>query len=199
MKMLFKLFVTAATLVVFSTLCLAGNNPSRPPDTPIYVLTNDDGILHNYVGFYLAGGTQGAPTLTYQNAVNTGGKGIGGGFFAAPRCEPVTRCCCAVCVRFECHHGRYFRHQYPDADPGRSISCVGHGRGRRQRHWIGAERQLFVCRIQYLEHDCHFLCPAGMCALLCQRRAGGRPERRFAVRHGPAWQHPGGGLRRWVG
>ena len=55
-------------LTVPSTLCLAGNNPSRPPDTPIYVLTNDDGILHNYVSFYLAGGTQGAPTLTYQNA-----------------------------------------------------------------------------------------------------------------------------------
>ena len=85
MKMLCKLFVIAATLVVFSTFCLAGNNPPKPSDAPIYVLTNDDGILHNYVGFYLAGGSQGAPTLTYQNAVNTGGKGIGGGFFAAPR------------------------------------------------------------------------------------------------------------------
>ena len=66
-------------------LCAAADHPAKPPDTPIYVLTNDDGILHNYAGFYLAGGTQGDPTLTLQKAVGTISRGIGGGFFGSPR------------------------------------------------------------------------------------------------------------------
>jgi hypothetical protein len=48
-------------------------------------MTNDDGLLHNYVSFFLAGGSQNSPTLTFQSNVITGGKGIGGGFFASPR------------------------------------------------------------------------------------------------------------------
>ena len=69
---------------------------AKPPDSPIYVLTNDDGVQHSYVGFYIAGGTQGAPTLTFQKTVNTLRKGIGGGFFATPRvnllADPSAQC-----------------------------------------------------------------------------------------------------------
>ena len=72
------------TLAAPLTLFGAGKK-SRPSDSPIYVLTNDDGLLHSYASFYVAGGTQGAPTLTYLTNVNTQGKGIGGGFFGTPR------------------------------------------------------------------------------------------------------------------
>jgi len=84
MKM-FRLLMIVAALAVPLMLCAADKGTSKSPDSPIYVLTNDDGVLHNYVSFYLAGTGQGGPTLTYQNGVNTGGKGIGGGYFASPR------------------------------------------------------------------------------------------------------------------
>jgi hypothetical protein len=64
---------------------LHASGKSKTPDTPIYVMTNDDAILHTYVSFFLAGGTQGSPTLTFQQSVNTTGLGIGGGFFGTPR------------------------------------------------------------------------------------------------------------------
>ena len=79
----FKLLMLATTLCVPLILC--GANKSKSPDSPIYVLTNDDGTLHSYISFYLAGGSPGAPTLTFQNSVNTGGIGIAGGFFGTPR------------------------------------------------------------------------------------------------------------------
>jgi len=59
--------------------------PSSPSGSPIYVFTNDDGTTHSYSSVYEAGGTQGAPTLTYQQSINTTGLGIGGGFFGTPR------------------------------------------------------------------------------------------------------------------
>jgi len=95
MKVLQKVFVGVITLTA-PMLCAAGNGPSKIPDSPIYVMTNDDGLLHSYVSFYLAGGSQGAPTLTFQNSVNTGGIGIGGGFFGSPRVtllpDPSAQC-----------------------------------------------------------------------------------------------------------
>ncbi|MGA2902365.1 MAG: hypothetical protein ABSD98_00920 [Candidatus Korobacteraceae bacterium] len=66
-------------------LLLHASNKPKTPDSPIYVFTNDDAVRHSYTSIYLAGGSQGAPTLTYQHSVNTGGKGIGGGFFGTPR------------------------------------------------------------------------------------------------------------------
>jgi len=95
MKVLQKVFVGVIMLTA-PMLCAAGNGPSKIPDSPIYVMTNDDGLLHSYVSFYLAGGSQGAPTLTFQNSVNTGGIGIGGGFFGSPRVtllpDPSAQC-----------------------------------------------------------------------------------------------------------
>jgi len=82
MKKLFIL-VMMTSLALPSALC-AGNKAS-PSDSPIYVITNDDGARHTYASFYAAGGTQGAPTLTYVQSVNTLGLGIGGGFFGTPR------------------------------------------------------------------------------------------------------------------
>jgi len=89
------------TLTILASLAIplilpAANSPSKTPDSPVYVLTNDDGVLHNYVSFYLAGGSQGSPTLTFQTNVNTFGKGIGGGYFASPRVnllpDPSAQC-----------------------------------------------------------------------------------------------------------
>lgn len=77
--LLFAVIAIAAPL-----LCAAANHAS-PADSPVYVLTNDDGLLHNYVSFFQAGVTQGSPTLTFQGSTGTIGKGIAGGFFASPR------------------------------------------------------------------------------------------------------------------
>ena len=85
MNSLLKALIIAASLALPLVLCAADKTASKAPDSPIYVLTNDDGLQHSYVTFFVAGGTQGAPTLTYQQGVNTGGKGIGGGFFGTPR------------------------------------------------------------------------------------------------------------------
>jgi len=88
MSSLRKALIIAASLAVplgLHAADKANKNAAKPPDSPIYVLTNDDGIQHSYVGFYLAGGTQDAPTLTYQKTINTLRKGIGGGYFAIPR------------------------------------------------------------------------------------------------------------------
>ena len=95
MKMFLKVLTIVTTLAVPLLLCGASKSQSTP-DSPIYVLTNDDGLLHSYVSFYLAGGSQGAPTLTFQKSVNTSGKGIGGGFFGSPRVtllpDPSAQC-----------------------------------------------------------------------------------------------------------
>ncbi|MGB8769949.1 MAG: hypothetical protein WCC92_10060 [Candidatus Korobacteraceae bacterium] len=85
MNKLFIVLILVPTLTIPLTLFAAGKNKPNPLDSPIYVVTNDDGLLHSYVTFFLAGGTQGSPTLTYVNSVNTGGVGIGGGFFGTPR------------------------------------------------------------------------------------------------------------------
>lgn len=64
------------------TLASAKDHASASPSLPsTYVITNDDGLLHSYVSYFLAQG----PTLTFQTDVNTFGKGIGGGFFGTPR------------------------------------------------------------------------------------------------------------------
>ncbi len=71
--------------IFVSPSLLGAADKQRPSDSPIYVLTNDDGLLHTYSSFYTAGGSLGAPTLTYLRSVNTQGTGIGGGFFGTPR------------------------------------------------------------------------------------------------------------------
>lgn len=83
MKKLFAVLLVGMATAAPQMLCAASQ--TKTPDSPIYVMTNDDGTLHNYVSFYLAGGTQGSPTLTYQRSVETRGAGIGGGFFGTPR------------------------------------------------------------------------------------------------------------------
>lgn len=80
-----RLFLTAIVLASLVTLCAAKSKHSSEPAQSTYLLTNDDGLLHSYLSFFVAGGTQGAPTLTFQSDTNTGGKGIGGGFFGLPR------------------------------------------------------------------------------------------------------------------
>ena len=83
MKKLFPVLIAVMAISAPQILCAASQ--TKTPTSPIFVMTNDDGTLHNYVSFYLAGGTQGSPTLTYQRSVETLGVGIGGGFFGTPR------------------------------------------------------------------------------------------------------------------
>jgi len=103
MKMCRIVLPTIIALAV-TMLCAAADHPKKSPGTSTYVITNDDGLLHNYVSFYLAGGTQGAPTLTYQKAVGTISQGIGGGFFASPRLtllpDPSAQCVYASNANF---------------------------------------------------------------------------------------------------
>jgi hypothetical protein len=81
-KSIFLLFA-CGVLLAPSLLCAADN--SKPSGNSIYVMTDDDGTTHNYSSFYVAGGTQGSPTLTFVHSVNTMGTGIGGGFFSTNR------------------------------------------------------------------------------------------------------------------
>jgi len=69
---------------------------TKAPDSPIYVITNDDGTFHNSLSFYTAGGTMGTPTLTFAFDTATIAQGIGGGFFGLPRVnmlpDPSAQC-----------------------------------------------------------------------------------------------------------
>ena len=86
-----RLSLTALMLASLATLCGAASKHLSAPQQAAYVITNDDGLLHTYVSFFLAGGTQGAPTLTFASDTNTRGTGIGGGFFAIASGEPAAR------------------------------------------------------------------------------------------------------------
>src|SRR5579863_8194085 len=46
----------------------------------IYVIANDDGLLHTYATFFVAGGTQNNPRLSYVQNVNTPGELVELGF-----------------------------------------------------------------------------------------------------------------------
>jgi hypothetical protein len=83
MKQLLIALMVVSALIAPAVLCSA--NKSKPSTSPIYVFTNDDALRHTYSSVYLAGGSQGSPTLTFQQSINTTGLGIGGGFFGTPR------------------------------------------------------------------------------------------------------------------
>lgn len=83
MKKLLIVLMVVSALIAPAVLCAA--NKSKPSTSPIYVFTNDDALRHTYASVYLAGGSQGSPTLTFQQSINTTGLGIGGGFFGTPR------------------------------------------------------------------------------------------------------------------
>lgn len=90
MNMWFKSVLTSTTLVVMISVCAAGNPPSKAPVPVTYVVTNDDSVNHNTVSFYVPGGTLSSPQLTYDNAIETGGMGIGGGFFGTARIKTAS-------------------------------------------------------------------------------------------------------------
>ena len=58
------LLVTAALLSVLAAFCPAKDGSASSPASSTYVMTNDDGLLHSYVSFYVAGTSQQGPTLT---------------------------------------------------------------------------------------------------------------------------------------
>src|ERR1700757_1216934 len=82
-------FVVLALLLCVTPVCMAGSRakPAVPaPSSPTYVITNDDaGVVfdENTISYFLAGGSPSAPSLTYQNSVQVGGVGGGGGNFGA--------------------------------------------------------------------------------------------------------------------
>ena len=47
-----------------------------------FVITNDDSFKSNTASFYLSSTENGLPTLTKTGVVTTGGRGLGGGYFA---------------------------------------------------------------------------------------------------------------------
>ena len=81
----FLFLLTMMCVLVSVSLLSAAADKTKPSDSSIYVMTNDDGTLHNYSSFYTAVVVQGQPTLTNQHGVLTEGTGIGGGFFGANR------------------------------------------------------------------------------------------------------------------
>ena len=90
MNMWSKLILTSTTLVVMISVCVAGDPHSKVPAPVSYVVTNDDSVNHNTVSFYVPGGTQSSPQLTFNNAVETGGVGIGGGLFGSARVKTAS-------------------------------------------------------------------------------------------------------------
>jgi 6-phosphogluconolactonase (cycloisomerase 2 family) len=80
-----KLFAVLTLFSLAAPLLVHAANKANTPSSPIYIFTNDDGTLHTSASVYAAGGTQGAPTLTYLQSINTTGTGIGGGFFGTQR------------------------------------------------------------------------------------------------------------------
>lgn len=80
-----RLVLMALMLACLAVVSTAKDKRHHSPSQPIFVITNDDGVLGNDVSFWLAGNTQQGPTLTLQTALATGGRGIGGGFFGSPR------------------------------------------------------------------------------------------------------------------
>jgi 6-phosphogluconolactonase (cycloisomerase 2 family) len=84
MKKLTTLLLLATTGLIVPLPASAADK-SKTPDSPIYVLTDNDNTMNNSATFYVAGGSQGAPTLTFQQNVYTLRTGIGGGFFGTPR------------------------------------------------------------------------------------------------------------------
>src|ERR1700753_4053550 len=82
-------FVVPALLLCVTPVCIGGSRAkaSAPaPGSSTYVITNDDaGVVfdENTISYFLAGGSPSAPSLTYQNSVEVGGVGGGGGNFGA--------------------------------------------------------------------------------------------------------------------
>lgn len=91
MKPLLRSLLSLAAISALSALCYGADRPAVSnavtPATPIYIAFNQDlGFPSpNSVGFFLAQGTQ----VTFQNAVDTGGYGIQGGFFGTSRLASI--------------------------------------------------------------------------------------------------------------
>jgi DNA-binding beta-propeller fold protein YncE len=84
MNLFCRRFLTAV-LMAAPVFCAAGDSRSKTPGTTTYVITNDDGNIYSYASFYVATDSQQGPTLTLQQSVDVGGRGIGGGFFGTSR------------------------------------------------------------------------------------------------------------------
>jgi hypothetical protein len=89
MRLQLRLFLTALLSVSILATAVAADKGSPAPAT--YLITNDDGALHNNVSFFAPGGSQGSSTLTFSFDINSGGIGIGGGYFGLPRLAMLPR------------------------------------------------------------------------------------------------------------
>ncbi len=89
MRLQLRFALAALLSASLATVALAADKkpaPSPSPAPATYLITNDDDSNTNsYVSFFTPAGTPTAPTLTFSTEVNTGGLGLGGGFFPLPR------------------------------------------------------------------------------------------------------------------
>ena len=67
---------------LFAVLVLVLLGSPAFAQTKHFLLTNNDNAGGNSISFYLAGGTPTSPKLSLKKTVNTGGSGVGNGFFA---------------------------------------------------------------------------------------------------------------------
>ncbi len=74
-----------ALVMAAPVFCAAGDSRSKISGTTTYVITNDDAGVYSYASFYVATDSQQGPTLSLQQSVDVGGRGIGGGFFGTSR------------------------------------------------------------------------------------------------------------------
>jgi len=71
-------YFTPAIVLILVFLCSANSVAAAR-----YLVTNDDVPGANTATLYLVSGSPTNPTITQKKVVPTGGKGLGGGYFAA--------------------------------------------------------------------------------------------------------------------
>ena len=188
-----RLFLTAMLFASLTTFCIAADKLPQSP-SQIYLLTNDDGLLHSYVSFFTAGGTQGAPTLTFANNVNTQGLGIGGGYFAAPRLamlpSSTAQCVFASNAGTATISGINIQTQTLAGQFSASEGDAGDANG------IGLVQNTTYLYAGYSSSNtiATFSVSTGCQLSFPGRYTCGGLERRFGFRHGSAWKHAGRGL-----
>ena len=137
-----------------------------PCSSHLCPVTNDDNVNHNTVSFYEAGGTESAPQLTYNNAVETGGTGINGGYFGTSRVKTAAdssaQCLYASDAGSATIAGIVIQTQQAAGSFSGSASDAGDVNGIG----LAVSSSLPLCRIHYFEHDWYVRDPARVPAIV---------------------------------
>ena len=95
MSIRFRCSLSLAAILALTLTCgaaspAAAGSGTSSSSSPIFVIANQDSGPHvNTISVFTATGTAAAPTVTLQQEVDTGGKGIFGGFFGSSRINSV--------------------------------------------------------------------------------------------------------------